>query len=183
MHQARVPGSFRGRSFVRAPTSSPFHLPRRSPLLHVYVDADACPVKEEVHRVARRHGLAVTLVSATWMRVPSDPRVTLQVVEAGMDAADDWIAAHAAPGDIVVTADVPLAARCVAAGAAVIGTNGRPFTEDNVGDALATRDLLAGLRGAGQITGGPPPFGAADRSRFLQAMESAVQAIRRRARG
>lgn len=152
-------------------------------MLHVYVDADACPVKDEVYRVARRHDLPVTLVSAQSMRVPAEGRVTMQVVAAGMDAADDWIAAHAGDGDVVITADVPLAARCIAAGAAVIGTNGRAFTEDNVGDALATRDLLAGLRGAGEITSGPPPFGPKDRSRFLQALETAIQAIRRRARG
>ncbi len=149
-------------------------------MLHVYVDADACPVKDEVYRVARRHDLPVTLVSAQAMRVPAEGRVTMQVVAAGMDAADDWIAAHAGVGDVVITADVPLAARCIAAGAAVIGTNGRAFTEDNVGDALATRDLLAGLRGAGEITAGPPPFGPKDRSRFLQALEAAIQAIRRR---
>lgn len=150
-------------------------------MLHIYVDADACPVKDEVFRVARRHDLPVVLVSSQWMRVPGEGRVTMQVVPAGMDAADDWIASHAGAGDVVITADVPLAARCVAAGAAVIGTNGRPFTEDNVGEALATRDLLAGLRGAGEVTGGPPPFGPRDRSRFLQALEQAIQTIRRRA--
>lgn len=150
-------------------------------MLHIYVDADACPVKDEVFRVARRHDLPVVLVSSQWMRVPGEGRVTMQVVPAGMDAADDWIASHAGAGDVVITADVPLAARCVAAGAAVIGTSGRPFTEDNVGEALATRDLLAGLRGAGEVTGGPPPFGPRDRSRFLQALEQAIQTIRRRA--
>jgi hypothetical protein len=150
-------------------------------VLHIYVDADACPVKDEVFRVARRHDVPVVLVSSQWMRVPGDGRVTMQVVPAGMDAADDWIASRAGAGDVVITADVPLAARCVAAGAAVIGTSGRPFTEDNVGEALATRDLLAGLRGAGQVTGGPAPFGPRDRSRFLQALEQAIQAIRRRA--
>lgn len=150
-------------------------------MLHIYVDADACPVKDEVFRVARRHDVPVVLVSSQWMRVPGDGRVTMQVVPAGMDAADDWIASRAGAGDVVITADVPLAARCVAAGAAVIGTSGRPFTEDNVGEALATRDLLAGLRGAGQVTGGPAPFGPRDRSRFLQALEQAIQAIRRRA--
>lgn len=146
---------------------------------HVYVDADACPVKPEVFRVAERHGLHVTLVAAAWMRVPPDPRIHLEVVAHGFDAADDWIATRVAAGDIVVTADIPLASRCLAQGAAVIGTSGRAFTADNIGDALATRELLAGLRGAGESTPGPPAFSAKDRSRFLQALELAVQAARR----
>lgn len=142
---------------------------------HVYVDADACPVKAEVFRVAERHGLEVTLVAAAPMRIPSDARFRLEVVAQGFDAADDWIAERVKRGDIVVTADIALASRCLAAGAAAIGTNGRPFTEDNIGDAMATRTLLAGLRGAGEITKGPPPFTPRDRSQFLQALETAVQ--------
>lgn len=143
---------------------------------HVYVDADACPVKTEVFRVAARHALAVTLVAGSWMRVPDDPRVRLEVVSQGFDAADDWIADRVRPGDIVITADIPLAARCLAKGAAAIGTQGRPFTEDNIGDAIATRALLADLRGAGEVTRGPEPFGPRDRSRFLRSLEEAVRA-------
>ena len=142
---------------------------------HLYVDADACPVKAEVSRVALRHDLPVTWVAATHMRVPAEGAVRLQVVEQGFDAADDWIVEHVAPGDIVVTADIALAARCLAKGVVALGTNGSPFTEDNIGDALATRSLLADLRGAGEITKGPPPFTARDRSRFLQSLEIAVQ--------
>lgn len=120
------------------------------------------------------------LVAASFMRVPDDARVSLEVVTQGFDAADDRIAELAGPADIVITADVPLAARCVARGAIVLGTTGRPFTEDNVGEALATRDLLADLRGAGETTRGPAPFSAQDRSRFLQALDNAVHAARRK---
>ncbi len=143
---------------------------------HVYVDADACPVKTEVFKVAARHELQTTLVAANWMRIPADLRIDLVVVDQGFDAADDWIAERAQAGDIVVTADIPLASRCIAKGAAAIGTTGRPFTEDNIGDAVATRNLLADLRGAGEQTKGPAAFTARDRSQFLQALESAVQA-------
>lgn len=142
--------------------------------LHIYVDADACPVKEEVYRVARRYDLAVTLVAGSWMNTPSAPGVVLEVVDRGFDAADDWIVAHAAPNDIVITGDIPLAARCVAQGVHALAPSGRPFTEANIGDALATRNLLSEIRGAGQTTGGPPPFGARDRSRFLQALDRAI---------
>ena len=143
---------------------------------HLYVDADACPVKSEVFKVAGRHELLVTLVAGAWMRVPEDARIRLEVVAQGFDAADDWIVERVERGDIVVTADIPLASRCLAKGALALGTSGRPFTEDNIGDALATRALLADLRGAGEITRGPAPFDPRDRSRFLQALESAVQA-------
>ena len=149
------------------------------PTPRIVVDADACPVKDEVYRVAERYGLAVWLVAASWMRVPADPRITLEVVEQGFDAADDRIAESVEPTDIVVTADIPLASRCLLRGAFVIGTTGRPFTEDNIGDALATRDLLSELRGAGEVTRGPAPFAARDRSRFLQALDAAVHAQRR----
>jgi len=148
-------------------------------LLHIYVDADACPVKQEVYRVATRYRLEVTLVANSWMRIPSDRRLSLKVVGDRLDAADDWIAEQAEPGDIVITADIPLASRCLKAGASVIGTTGKPFTEDNIGSAVATRDLLADLRGAGEITGGPPPIARRDRSRFLQSLDAAIQAIRR----
>lgn len=136
-------------------------------------------MKDEVYRVAQRYGLGVTLVAGSWMRVPGGPDVTLEVVEQGFDAADDWIVARVAPDDIVVTADIPLAARCLERGAYVLGTTGRPFTEANIGDALATRNLLSEMRGAGIESGGPPPFDPRDRSRFLQALDRAIHAQRR----
>jgi len=146
---------------------------------HIYVDADACPVKQEVYRVARRYGLEVTLVANSWMRVPDEPWLVLEVVGDGFDAADDWIVEQVGPADVVVTADVPLASRCLKAGARVIGPTGRPFTDDNIGQAVATRDLLAGIRGAGEMTGGPPPITRRDRSRFLQQLDEVIQSIRR----
>jgi len=148
-------------------------------LLHIFIDADACPVKEEVYRVARRCRLDVSVVANAWMRVPDEPGFALEVVADGFDAADDWIVEHVQPDDIVVTADIPLANRCLKAGARVMGPTGRPFTQDNIGDAVATRELLSELRDAGQITGGPPPLEKRDRSRFLQQLDYAVQAIRR----
>ena len=147
--------------------------------MHIYVDADACPVKPEIYRVAQRYEVRVTLVAASWMRIPTDANVALEVVAEGFDAADDWIAARVAPTDLVITADIPLAARCVAVGAQVLSPTGRPFTESNIGDMLATRNLLAEMRGAGMETGGPAPFEPRDRSRFLQALDQAVQALRR----
>jgi len=145
--------------------------------MHIYVDADACPVKEEVYRVAQRYGLHVTLVAGGWMRIPNEPRLSLEVVDQGFDAADDWIVTHAERNDIVITADIPLAARCLERGAHVIGPTGRPFTETSIGDAMATRNLLSEMRGAGLDSGGPPPFTPRDRSRFLQALDRAVQAL------
>ena len=148
--------------------------------MRIYVDADACPVKPEIYRVALRHGVGVTLVAASRMRIPPGQDIVLEVVEQGFDAADDWIASHAGPGDVVVTADIPLAARCVGRGSRVIGPTGRPFTEDNVGEALATRNLLADLRGAGlELTTGPQPFDPRDRSRFLQALDLVLFGLRR----
>jgi uncharacterized protein YaiI (UPF0178 family) len=150
--------------------------------MRIYVDADACPVKPEIYRVAQRHGIGVTLVAGSRMRIPPGQDIVLEVVEQGFDAADDWIASHAGPGDLVVTADIPLAARCVERGARVLGPTGRPFTEDNVGEALATRNLLADLRGAGlETTSGPAPFDPRDRSRFLQALDQMLNALRREA--
>ena len=142
---------------------------------HLYVDADACPVKSEVSRVAERHDLPVTWVAGSHMRVPEGGRVRIEVVAQGFDAADDWIVEHVAAGDIVVTADIALASRCLAKGAAALGNTGAPFTEDNIGDAMATRTLLAELRGAGEITKGPRAFTPRDRSRFMQSLEDAVQ--------
>jgi len=151
-------------------------------VLHVFIDADACPVKSEVYRVAGRYGLGVTVVANSWMRVPAEPWIALEIVGNGFDAADDWIVDHVEPDDIVITADIPLASRCLKAGARVLGTTGKPFTNDNIGDALATRELLSELRGAGEITGGPPPLTKRDRSRFLQRLDETIQEIRRRRR-
>ena len=148
-------------------------------MLHIYVDADACPVKNEVYRVAKRYQLNVTLVANAWMRTPDDQNIRLEVVEDDFDAADDWIVDHVGPDDIVVTADIPLASRCMQNGARAIGSTGHPFTEANIGEAVATRDLLAVLRGGGEITGGPPPLTKRDRSRFLQTLDEVVQSIRR----
>ena len=147
--------------------------------MHIFVDADACPVKQEVYRVASRYHLVVTLVANSWMRIPNERWIALEVVEDGFDAADDWIVEHVQPHDIVVTADIPLASRCLEEGARVIGTTGKSFTEDNIGQAVATRDLLSGLRDAGEITGGPPPLKKRDRSRFLQQLDEMIQSIRR----
>ena len=149
-------------------------------MLHIYVDADACPVKQEVYRVAKRYRLDVTLVANSWMRVPDERWLRLEVVGDGFDAADDWIVEQVQPHDIVITADIPLASRCIKEGARVIGTTGKPFTEDNIGSVLATRDLLSELRGAGEITGGPPPLQKRDRSRFLQQLDEVIQSIRRK---
>ena len=140
----------------------------------LYVDADACPVKDEVYRVAGRYRLQVHVVSNSWIRVPKDPLIASVVVEAGPDLADDWIAERAAPGDVVITADIPLAERVLAAGAQALHPAGRPFTPDNIGAALASRSIGEHLRSMGEITGGPRPFEPADRSRFLQALDAAV---------
>jgi uncharacterized protein YaiI (UPF0178 family) len=145
----------------------------------LYIDADACPVKEEAVRVAERHGLPIHFVSNAWMRLPESPLVQRVVVPEGPDAADDWIAERAKPGDIVVTADIPLASRCLKAGARVIGNTGKPFTDANIGTALAMRDLSRHLRETGESKGYNAGFTRADRSRFLQALEAAVQAIKR----
>jgi uncharacterized protein len=142
---------------------------------HIYVDADACPVKAEAAKVAARHGLQVTFVANSWMQLPRGPRIRMQVVSGAFDAADDWIVGELVPGDIVVTADIPLASAALKKGARVLGPGGRPFTDDNIGEALATRELMSDLRAYG-VGGGPPPFEQRDRSRFLQALELAVRA-------
>jgi uncharacterized protein len=151
-------------------------------VLEIYVDADACPVKEEIYRVAGRYGLRVWVVTNGWLRVPDDPLVTRVTVTEGLDRADDWIAERIGPGDIAVTADVPLADRCVKRGARAIAPNGRPFTEASIGADLATRNLMTALREAGEIRGGGRPFTKQDRSRFLGALDTAIQAIRRTGR-
>ncbi len=145
----------------------------------LYVDADACPVKNEAYRVAERYGAAVVLVSNSWLRKPEGGRIELVVVEEGPDVADDWIAARATTGDIVVTADVPLAGRVLAGGAQALHPDGRRFTADNIGAALASRAVGEHLRSMGEITRGPRPFAAADRSRFLQALDAAFVRARR----
>ncbi|MCQ8239950.1 YaiI/YqxD family protein [Rhizosaccharibacter radicis] len=147
--------------------------------VRVFVDADACPVKPECFRVASRYRLQVFVVSNSLMAVPPDPLVERVVVEAGPDVADDWIAERAARGDVVVTSDVPLAARCVRNGAEVLRPNGRSFDGDSIGMALATRNLMDDLRSQGQMTGGPRPFGAKERSAFLSALDNAVVRLRR----
>jgi uncharacterized protein len=147
--------------------------------MSIFVDGDACPVKEEVYRVARRHGVRVYVVSNAPFRVPAEELIELVVVKGGFDAADDWIAARAGPGDIAVTTDIPLADRCLKAGARVLGPKGNVFTENSIGDALATRSLLEMLRQGGEIGGGPAPFARADRSRFLEKLDEALHAIRR----
>ena len=146
--------------------------------IHLFVDGDGCPVKEEVYRVARRYGLKVYLVSNAMMRAPY---AFIEVVAAkgGQDAADDWIADHIGPGDITITADIELASRCLKKGARAIGPKGQAFTEDSIGSALATRALMDQLRQTGVVTGGPAPFSKQDRSRFLARLDDAVQAIRR----
>ncbi len=148
-------------------------------MLHIFVDADACPVKQEVYRVANRYRLGITLVTNSWMRVPKEPWISLKVVDDGFDAADDWIVEQIQLFDIVITADILLANRCLKKGARALGPSGKPFTEDNIGHAVATRDLLSELRSMGEIAGGPPPLKKRDRSRFLQQLDNAVQAIRR----
>jgi len=138
----------------------------------IFVDADACPVKEEIYRVARRTGCPVQVVANSFMRVPPD--VTLTVVDAGPDAADDWIAERVQPSDIVVTNDIPLASRVLKVGGAALAATGKAFTENSIGAALATRDLMEHLRSVGEGGGGPKPFTQADRSRFLSALDAAV---------
>ena len=149
-------------------------------VLHIFVDGDACPVREEVYRVARRYHLEVTVAANAWMRVPEGSGVRLKVVGHGFDAADDWIAEHVEADDVVVTADVLLASRCVKKGARVLAPDGRRFTEDNIGEAVAVRNMLEGLRSAGAATGGPPPLRKRDRSCFLHRLDETVQAIRRK---
>ena len=155
-------------------------------MIAIYIDADACPVKQEIYRVAERHArkgtaLKVFVVSNAPIAVPRDMGDLIErvVVGAGMDEADNWIAARARAGDIVVTADVPLASRAVKAGAEVIAPNGKPFSQDSIGMTLATRNLMDSLRSAGEITGGPKPFSPRDRSAFLSALDAAIVRLTR----
>jgi len=145
-------------------------------MIEIFVDGDACPVKDETYVVATRYGVPVALVANARLSVPDGFGVEMVVVERGPDAADDWIVDHVRPGDVVVTADLPLAARCLEAGARVLGTTGRVFSEDSIGGLLATRGLKEHLREAGVASGGPPPLSAKDRSRFLSKLDELVQA-------
>jgi uncharacterized protein YaiI (UPF0178 family) len=147
--------------------------------IRIFVDADACPVKAEIYRVAERHGTKVFVVSNSMMAIPPAPWIERVIVGAAPDAADDWIVERAVRGDIVVTADIPLAARVVKAGADVLGPTGRPFTEASIGMTLATRNLMDDLRSAGQITGGPKAFTPKDRSAFLSALDLAIVRLKR----
>ena len=146
----------------------------------IFVDADACPVKSEIYRVAKRHGLRVTLVSNSWMRIPHEDWLGLVVVDGQFDAADDWLVEHVTENDIVISGDIPLASRCLAKRTVVLDLRGGIFTGDNIGEALASRELLSHLRDLGSITGGPAPIEKRDRSRFLQRLDTAIQAILRK---
>jgi uncharacterized protein YaiI (UPF0178 family) len=142
--------------------------------IEIFIDADACPVKDEVYRVAQRYGLKTWVVTNAFMMVPQHPRIERVIVDAGPDVADDWIAERAQAGDIVVTNDIPLAERALNGGAAAISPKGRPFTQDSIGAAIAGRAIMEQLRSTGEFTGGPKPFDRQDRSRFLQALDEAV---------
>lgn len=149
-------------------------------MTEIYVDADACPVKDEILRVAARHRLRTHLVSNRWTRGEPDPLINRVVVPEGPDVADDWIAERIGAGDICVTSDIPLAGRCVAAGAIVLSSTGKVLDETSIGMAVAVRDLMTHLRETGEITGGPRSYSKQDRSRFLQALETQIQAAKRK---
>jgi len=163
-------------------------MPRRKPLElpsykvsspRIYIDADACPVKDEIYRVATRHGVPVSVVAGNFIRIPADPLIERIAAGSGLDAADDWIAERAGSSDIVITADIPLAARCVKAGAQVIAPNGKPFTEQSIGMTLAVRNLMSDLRASGEVTGGPKSFTARDRSAFLSMLDQTLRRLLR----
>lgn len=151
--------------------------------MRIFIDADGCPVKEEVYRVAIRYGLDVALVANSWMRAPAGAKIEMIVVDGQFDAADDWIVEHAGENDVVITADIPLASRCLKEKARALGPTGREFTEENIGEALATRELMSHLRDLGRLTGGPAPFENRDRSRFLHRLDEIIQSIRRKNQG
>jgi uncharacterized protein len=148
-------------------------------MIRVLVDADACPVKEEIYKVALRHGVPVTIVSNSPFRVPAHELIDRVVVSDSFDAADDWIAERAGPGAICVTSDILLADRCIKAGAMALAPNGKPFTSNSIGGAIATRAIMADLRAGIEQTGGPPPFSKTDRSRFLSALDEALVRLAR----
>jgi uncharacterized protein YaiI (UPF0178 family) len=147
--------------------------------IRIYVDADACPVKDEIYKVAARHRLPVSVVAGGFIRVPNDPTIERIAAGSGMDAADDWIAERVSANDIVVTSDIPLASRCVKKGAAVLAPNGKPFSEESIGMTLAVRNLMTDLRSAGEITGGPRGFSPRDRSTFLSTLDTTIRRLQR----
>lgn len=147
-------------------------------MLIIYIDADACPVKDEVYRVARRYEMRVLVVTNSAMRVPTDALFEM-IVRGGFGEVDDWIAEQAGPGDIVITADIPLAARCLAKESRVLDPRGNVLTENDIGEVLGMRDLMHELRQDGTVTGGPPPMSAKDRSRFLSKLDELINAVRR----
>jgi len=147
--------------------------------ISLYIDADACPVKTEIYRVAERYGLKVYVVSNSYINVPRDPRIERVVVSDGFDAADDWIAERVGPEDIVITSDIPLADRSLKKGAAAIGSTGVAFTTSSIGMAMASRELMSNLRAMGETTGGPKPMSPRDRSRFLSTLDETIQKLRR----
>ncbi|WP_298194923.1 YaiI/YqxD family protein [Novosphingobium sp.] len=149
------------------------------PPIRILVDGDACPVKDEIYKVAWRHELAVVVVSNSPFRVPVHPLVRRVVVSDGFDAADDWIAGEASASCVVVTADILLADRCLKAGAQVLAPTGKPFTGNSIGSQIATRAIMADLRASGDVVGGPAPFSKADRSRFLSALDAALVRLKR----
>ena len=151
------------------------------PPMRILVDADACPVKDEIYKVALRHKVPVTIVSNSPFRIPRHDLVRRVVVDDGFDAADDWIAEQVDAASVVVTADILLAERCLKAGASVLGNNGKPFTMNSIGSAIATRAIMADLRAGGDIVGGPPAFSKADRSRFLSTLDETLVRLARRA--
>jgi uncharacterized protein YaiI (UPF0178 family) len=150
--------------------------------MRIFIDADACPVKDETYKVAARYALTTTVVSNSFIQIPASKLIDRMIVDAGPDLADDWIAERCQPGDIVVTNDIPLAERVLKAGGAAIAPNGRLFTPDSIGSALAGRAIGEHMRSIGEVTGGPKPFAAVDRSRFLQALDEAVNREKRRKR-
>ena len=147
-------------------------------MTHIYVDADACPVKEEIYRVAKRYEAPVTLVANSWMRTPDEAGIEFVQVGNGFDEADDWIVERVNRDEIVVTTDIPLAAQCLEKGARVVNPKGRVFSEESIGEALASREVSAQMREHGMMSGGPAPFGKTDRSRFLQRLDDLIHACR-----
>lgn len=147
--------------------------------LRIYIDADACPVKDETYKVAARYGMETTVVSNSFIQIPKSPLISRMIVDAGPDVADDWIAGQVVAGDVVITNDIPLAARVLEKDAHAIASNGRLFTKDAIGSALAQRALMEHIRSTGEITGGPPPFSAANRSQFLQTLDQVINREKR----
>ena len=148
--------------------------------IEIFIAPDACPVKDETYKVAQRYGLKTWVVANAFRQIPQSPLVARMIVDAGPDVADDWIAEHIAPGDVAITNDIPLAERVLTAGGYALAANGRPFTENSIGAAIAQRALMEQLRSTGEMLGGPRPFDRNDRSRFLQSLDETIQKERRR---